>query len=265
MGYEIDFLPVGEKKSGDAIVLRFGNLYGPREQQTVVVIDGGYTSNGESVVNHLATYYGTSHIDTLVSTHPDMDHIGGLETVLNSCSVGELWMHRPWNQTADIARMFQHGRVTDMSVRERLRKSLEGARSLETIALARGVKLIEPFAGVRDSTGSLVVLGPTQDYYRSLLPDFRCTPTPKTTFEQLVDRLIRASQELAERWHIETLTDSGETSAENNSSAILLLVVEGRGLLFTADAGAPALNNVVDLLDEAGFDKGSLLFGVFRK
>ena len=42
MGYEIDFIGVGqESKSGDAIAIRWGNLLGPREQQSVVVIDGG--------------------------------------------------------------------------------------------------------------------------------------------------------------------------------------------------------------------------------
>jgi beta-lactamase superfamily II metal-dependent hydrolase len=260
MGYEIDFLPVGEKKSGDAIALRFGDLYGPREQQTVVVIDGGYVSDGKSIVDHLSTYYGTDHIDVLVSTHPDADHIGGLETVLANCHVNELWMHRPWNHTADIAHMFRHGRVTDMSVRQRLRESLEGARSLEAIAFEKGVRLVEPFAGVRDSTGSLVVIGPTKAYYRSLLPDFRCTPTPKTTFEQLVEKLVRATTNLAEGWHIESLTDSGETSAENNSSVILMLTVEGRNLLFTADAGIPALTGAVNLLDGAGVDRNRLSF-----
>ncbi|MFI1955905.1 hypothetical protein ACH437_29400 [Streptomyces xinghaiensis] len=38
MGYEIDFLPVGEEsKGGDAIALRYGNLYGSRRELTVIV------------------------------------------------------------------------------------------------------------------------------------------------------------------------------------------------------------------------------------
>ena len=41
-GYEIDFRAVGEgERSGDAIVVRFGNLAGNRDQQFVMVIDGG--------------------------------------------------------------------------------------------------------------------------------------------------------------------------------------------------------------------------------
>ena len=49
MGYEIDFLPVGDgARSGDAIALRYGNLEGTRAEQTVVVIDGGFTDDGRS-------------------------------------------------------------------------------------------------------------------------------------------------------------------------------------------------------------------------
>jgi hypothetical protein len=45
--YEIDFLPVGDgARSGDAIALRYGNLEGTRAEQTVVVIDGGFTDDG---------------------------------------------------------------------------------------------------------------------------------------------------------------------------------------------------------------------------
>jgi beta-lactamase superfamily II metal-dependent hydrolase len=260
MGYEIDFLKVGDTKSGDAITLRFGNLTGPRNQQTVVVVDGGYVSDGERVVAHLARYYDTDHIDILVSTHPDADHVGGLETVLANCTVGQLWMHLPWTHTADIARMFQGGRVTDMSVRQTLRESLNAACSLEAAAMKRGIRIFQPFTGLQDATGSLVVLGPTQEYYRRLLPGFRCTPVPKGDFAKLLERAMRAAANLAERWHLETLTDSGDTTAENNSSVILLLCFDGRTALLTADAGKPALTQVVDLMEANNIDPKSLGF-----
>ncbi|MCC7897533.1 MBL fold metallo-hydrolase, partial [Escherichia coli] len=82
MGYEIDFLAVGEKKSGDAICIRWGNLHGSRDEQKVVVIDAGYASTGEQVIEHIEKYYRTKTIDLLISTHPDGDHVGGLTSVL---------------------------------------------------------------------------------------------------------------------------------------------------------------------------------------
>src|SRR5690554_6609825 len=111
MGYEIDFLPVGDDKGGDAIAVRFGDLMGPRTSQFVVVIDGGYRETGSDLANHIRTFYGTDTVDLVISTHPDCDHVGGLHVLLEQMKVGALWMHQPWNHTDDIARMFRDGRV----------------------------------------------------------------------------------------------------------------------------------------------------------
>ena len=76
MGYEVDVLGVGkESKSGDANVLRWGNLHGSRSEQKVVLIDGGFQETGEDVVSHIKRHYGTTLVDAVVSTHPDQDHV----------------------------------------------------------------------------------------------------------------------------------------------------------------------------------------------
>ena len=91
MGYEVDIIGVGqESKSGDAIAIRWGNLFGSRSAQTVVIIDGGFRETGEDVVEHITKYYGTDSIDTVISTHPDQDHINGLAVVLDEFVVGQL-------------------------------------------------------------------------------------------------------------------------------------------------------------------------------
>ncbi|MGI2014869.1 hypothetical protein [Shewanella oncorhynchi] len=54
MGYEVDFLGGGsESKSGYVIAIRFGNLHGRRDEQTVVVIDGGFSDTGTELVEHI--------------------------------------------------------------------------------------------------------------------------------------------------------------------------------------------------------------------
>ena len=54
MPYEIDYISVGEgDRSGDAICLRFGNLLGPRSEQTIMVIDGGDKKAGEELVERV--------------------------------------------------------------------------------------------------------------------------------------------------------------------------------------------------------------------
>ncbi len=264
MGYEIDFLPVGEgEQSGDAIALRFGELDGERSQQTVIVVDGGFKESGEEFIKHVKKYYFTSRVDLVVSTHPDADHAGGLEVVLEELEVGRLWMHQPWNHTDDIARMFKDGRVTDETVRKALRRSLDTARGLERLAEKKGIPIVEPFAGLTDNTGCLRVLGPTEDFYESLLPDFRGTPEPKEGVG-VIKKVAAEAREIickvAERWSFETLNDEGETSAENNSSTVLLLTWDERNSLFTGDAGIPALTEIADLLEAEGFDFSSLGF-----
>ncbi len=263
MGYEVDFLPVGKDKSGDAIALRFGNLFGSRSEQTVVVVDGGFRDSGEALVSHVRDYYGTDRVDVVVSTHPDADHASGLEVVLEKCKVGSLWMHLPWQHTDDIARMFKNDRVTDTSVSEALRRSLDNARALEKLAIAKGIPIIEPFAGVSDATRHFLVVGPTAQFYESLLPQFRGTPEPKQG-SGLLEKFVTGAREvihrIAENFHIETLDDTGETSAENNSSAILHLAVNGHGLLFTGDAGMPALTDMADRLTALNFDFSGVNF-----
>ena len=117
MGYEVDFLGVGsESKSGDAIVIRFDNLHGTRNEQTVVIIDGGFSDTGAELVEHIRKYFGTETVDLVISSHPDQDHINGLESVLNELQVKELWLHQPWLHNHKLANEFADGRLTDNSL-----------------------------------------------------------------------------------------------------------------------------------------------------
>lgn len=263
MGYEIDFLPVGDgEKSGDAIALRFGELYGPRNGQVVIIIDGGFADTGKELVQHVEKYYDTNIVDLVVSTHPDADHANGLLRVIDMMEVKCLLMHQPWNHTDEIAQMFRDGRVTDTSISARLRNSLEAARNLETEANRRDIKIVEPFAGASFCNDMIRVVGPAQSYYESLLPHFRGTPEPGSTAlrsQLMLARTMEKVKSVTESWGFETLDDTGETSAENNSSAVLQITPEsGHSFLFTADAGIPALTNVADFLDRRGFDYSTL-------
>ena len=99
MGYEVDIIGVGrESKSGDAIAIRWGNLIGPKNEQKVVIIDGGFRESGQDVVDHIKNHYNTDTVDAVISTHPDQDHINGLDVVIDQLSVKELWIHKPWEE-----------------------------------------------------------------------------------------------------------------------------------------------------------------------
>lgn len=246
-GIEVDFLPVGEgERSGDAICIRWGNLFSTRrEEQFVMVIDGGYGQNGKDIVKHIKTYYRTDRVNLVVSTHPHSDHIGGLQTVLEELAVSELLIHQPWS-LQDLSKWFQDGRVTDKSVNESLKEGLEAAYNLCRFAKEKKIKVLPAFApnvkrwllGV-----TLHILGPTEAYYKQLLPAFRVTPTTGDGGNS--GERIKFSDEMVlyERC---PLDNQGQTSAENNTSVILALELPDGGiLLFTGDAGIPALDEAM--------------------
>ena len=246
--------------------LQWGNLYGLRDEQTVVVIDGGTKQSGYNIVRHLKTYYQTDTVDFVISTHCDVDHVSGLTVVLRECTVRNLLMHRPWEHAEQIRGMFKDGRITVKGLEARMEKALQAARDLEALAIHRFIPISEPFTGIRTQDGTLQVLGPSRMYYEILLADFRCTPdahdSPPSVVKPILGGLKRVTQWVKETLDIltETLDDTGTTSAENNSSTILLLTVGDQQLLFTGDAGIPALTQAVDYAEGVGFNLSRLNF-----
>lgn len=77
----VHFLDVGQ---GDAafIELPDGNS---------MLIDTGNASNGSQIVDYIEDL-GYKKIDYLVASHPHSDHIGGMEAVLDSFSIGEIYL-----------------------------------------------------------------------------------------------------------------------------------------------------------------------------
>jgi beta-lactamase superfamily II metal-dependent hydrolase len=235
--YEIDFLPVESdagpgSKSGDAITMRFST--GPGVQ-AVVVIDGGFSDTGNKIAEHVMQYYGTTHVDIMISTHPDTDHINGLAVAMETLTVGELLLHQPRLHERNVA---------DFS-------NIEAVDNLLDTAKTRRVPITEPFTGLTRFNGQLRVLGPTTDYYEDLLAQHLLeVKTGVATARRTSSPLLAKSVSLLERaltyLPIETLTDEGDTGPRNNSSVITLIQVDGRRLLFTGDAGVPALEHAAE-------------------
>ncbi len=267
MGFEVDFLPVGNgEKSGDAIAMRFGDLMsGDPAKQFVLVIDGGTLESGEELVKHIERYYHTEYVNLVISTHPDADHSSGLSVVLENLQVGKLWMHQPWAHSEQVCAALRDGRITGGSLMKRLQASLEDAADLERIAKGKGIPIVEPFVGTseRSNHGNVMVLGPTEEYYEELLGDFRDAPAKKQAAAAgvgfgtwLREGAAALATLVKETFGIETLKDPAEdaTSAENNSSAIVLVQVDEEKFLFSGDAGVPALDRAADIADVLGIE-----------
>jgi len=259
---EIDFLAVGEgQRSGDAIAIRWreGDLY------KVMVYDGGTKDYGQALVDHIQRYFQTSRVDYVVNSHPDNDHAGGLLYVVENLEIGELWMHRPWEYSNEIRHYFHDGRMTDSSLATRLQEKMSAAYALERVALKKGVVIKEPFAGAQ--IGMFTVLSPTRDeYVHELVPDFEKSPELSMESVSVAASLLDAAQGkvaevIADRWQIEFLPDNVVTSAENESSAILYGLVNGRGYLLTGDAGIRSLRACSNYARSIGIDlPGSVHF-----
>src|SRR5260370_24911070 len=258
MPHEVDFHPVGTgSKSGDAISLRYGKLDGGPNDQMVVVIDGGFADDGEALVKHIRDHYHTETVDLVISTHPEQDHLSGLKVVLEEMDVRELWMHLPWAHMTNLRLAKAAGfRYTQLG--EGLEKSLSGASELEAIARSRGIPMKEPFAGLFSSDGIVGVLGPTERYYEQLLREISIPSQP--TKRSALAKILELAAKAAENLHIETLTDSGETTPVNNTWVITSFQIDWDLLLFTGDAGIPALEQDVDLLERVGISPGTLSF-----
>ncbi len=266
MAYEVDYIPVGNgKKSGDAIILRFGNLTGTRDEQFIIVIDGGFSEAGELIVQHISQYYNTDYVDLVISTHPDIDHISGLLIVLDKLRVGALLMHKPWEHSQEIKNFFKNKNITFSGLKERLEKSIQNANELEELATSKGITIIEPFQGTTGYSGKMHILGPSKEYYETQIPLFRSTPSPIETLSQLFAPIQKMAEEainwLEDNTGIDLINnDEDTTSPENNTSTIILFNIDGYKLLFTGDAGKTGLTLASDYADSQGLILNDLRF-----
>ncbi len=74
--FQIDFIDVGQ---GDAALIQCDGHY--------MLVDGGDSKQSSRIYTILKNR-SINHIDVMVATHPDADHIGGLSGALNYSSVG---------------------------------------------------------------------------------------------------------------------------------------------------------------------------------
>ena len=231
MPLEIDMLSVG---NADAIVIRATDEN--QGDEYVGVIDGGNTSDGEKVVNHVRKWTDKKAVDVLINTHPDADHLDGLTTVVEQLRIEHVLIHNPTiqNRSAWI-KEFRTSR--DHVVQEAI-KSLDGATSFIRLLDSRGIPHQEPFAGLvyeLPDDITLTVLGPSQPFYEQLLT--KLAPDLKAIVEEAVRELTKG---LGPHDVVDGATD---TSPSNNSSVITLLTHQGTKYLFTADAGPRAFED----------------------
>jgi hypothetical protein len=219
--FEIDFLKVETKQSGDAIALRY-RLNGIT---SIHIVDGGFEETGDHVVEHVRKYYGNSPIvNRVVATHPDGDHLVGLRTVLEELDVEELWMLRPWLYAGEIVHRFKNVSSLDYLIGA-LKDAYPNVLALEEIANRRRIPIKEPFEGA--AIGEFRVLAPTRARYLDLIVNSNRPPDAiegKAKAQSLilaaVSKAGRALGRLAKAaWGQEVFSEE-DISAENKMSVI---------------------------------------------
>lgn len=78
---EVHYIDVGQGAS-QLVMTPNGN---------VMLIDGGNNDDEQRVVNYLKKQ-GVSKVDILIGTHPDADHVGGLDKVVDAFEIGSIYM-----------------------------------------------------------------------------------------------------------------------------------------------------------------------------
>lgn len=126
---EVHFIDCGQ---GDSILLR-------SEGETMLV-DAGNNKYGKAIVAYLEKQ-GIKKLNYVIGTHPDADHIGGLDNVINSFDIGKVYMPKKQNNT----------------------------RTFEDVLTAiknKGLKISSPKPGTKITLGSatLTILGPINYY-----------------------------------------------------------------------------------------------------
>lgn len=105
-----------------------------------MLIDAANNTDGNAIVSYLKKQ-GVEKLDYLVGTHPDADHIGGLDTVINSLKIGKVYLPKKQNNT----------------------------KTFEDVLLAisnKGLKISAPKPGTEITLGGarLTILGPINYY-----------------------------------------------------------------------------------------------------
>lgn len=248
--FEIDFLDVESKKSGDAIPVRY-SIGGTTR---IHVTDGGFQATGDLVIKHINKYYGAPrYIDAVIVTHPDGDHAGGLRKLFNEYAIDELWMLRPWLYADELIDRFSSFTSSD-NLAKRLKEIYPNLAALEELAQKHGVRILEPFQGAK--IGEFSVLAPSKTRYLDLVVESEKTPEATNDEEgNLAEAaghfMKKAINFIKSAWGVEYFPED-DTSPENNMSVIQYACLCDKKVLLTGDAGRAALDEAADYAPNVG-------------
>lgn len=251
--FEIDFLAVETKKSGDAITMQYNN----GSNDYIHVVDGGFTDTGEKILGHIEKHYTSqAYIDSVVVTHSDADHVLGLKYVLEHGDVRALWMNRPWIYADRLIDRFANY-VSVKALHDELRRNYDYIAELEDIAIRKQIPIFAPFQG--EYIGKFHVCAPTKDRYFDLIVSSDRTPTAVVESVSAWDRIMasvfstyKAAASMVSATWSEEHFPTDKTNRENEMSVIQYAKFDDVTVLLTGDAGREGLQEFIDYANVVG-------------
>jgi beta-lactamase superfamily II metal-dependent hydrolase len=234
MGFYIEMVSVGE---GDCFLLTLDDKNGGEAH---VLVDGGNRDKSDPAIRHINRYAG-GHLNLVIGTHLDDDHIGGLIKVLESLKVDRLILNTPgtfdkWLQIRDYLKTF-----TKVASITKLEKGISAANDLLQAAKNKRppVPVERVLQGKYWTCGDvkLNVLSPTQERLE------------EAWAEEIIENMKALSDEREISRAHRRLVESGKlpppTTHSNDASIIIeLLYNEATYALFPGDAGADVIREV---------------------
>lgn len=263
INYQVEMLNVG---AADCFLIYYIYQEGVQTFDRLILVDGGNYCDGDKIMNHINTYYpNRKYVDLAIVTHPDDDHIGGLVKMLeairdsdeNAIKINDFWVNDPANhgyKPIDV-----DNDVKKSTLVKRLRSSYNVGEDCNKNLLALiddrlDIHREEVFAGDCHINMPLKVLGPTKEYYTSLIPDFRGINLnfKDASYSDINTNYAEADDKETDDSLSSTLDNTEDDMSAPNRSSIIFVFTPNENIkyLFTGDACIESFKQIPNNLEK---------------
>jgi len=237
MVFNINFLPA---KYGDSIWIEYGNADDPN----IILIDGGTGGTKKHIQELIQALPSGKHIELLVVTHIDRDHIEGILRLLEDddlgFTVGSVWFngwnHLPGNPDYEIFGAIHGEKLTAAIIKHNLNWNSGFGKKAVVVHHDEPLPVIELKDGLK-----LTLLSPTEENLEALKPEWekevaKANLAPGFGLEEPVEDMEIFGAGMPD---VEVLCETEfheDDSAANGSSIAFLAEFTGKKALFAGDS-----------------------------
>lgn len=256
--YEIDMLDV---KSADAFLIHFWD--DETNYDYVVLIDGGNYQDGSTIAKFIRKHYGTDlSIDLAICSHCDKDHFGGITYLLeqqrddgkDNMNIDQIWINDPakhvrkWSQNRSrVTQDVKARSVYDLGEHDNLLDIIESLQQQKKITWFEPFSDPHTFGQISEcAAGLFKIIGPTVEYYTSLVLDFRNDLQRKNGGYDSDESEEQLAELKEGRVYSKTLEETEDDPSSQNRSSVIVLFQpsDGNKFLFMGDACRDSIDHI---------------------